>query len=334
MRIIKWIFIIIIALIALLLIVSALMPKERIFTQSVEIEKSPRVIFNQLNSLQSWGNWSPFQEADPEMTSEYMGFKSGVGNRQEWKSKVNGNGSMEIIKSVNERKVVFILDLGMGNVDTTWFALERNSKNVVVTWETKMSNLGYPMGRLMMTLFKGNMEKVFMKGLENLKKYVEEQPADCISGEIEIIDVPARSVIAFSGKATAIGMEDFFKESFGALMAAVQSNGLKMNGFPFAIYEGDETTVEWGVTSAFPVNRIPSKLPEGVVRMDLPQTKAVTLLHSGAYETTSDSYYKILDYITGKELQISGNCWEEYVSDPSEVSDPLKIQTRIYFPVK
>lgn len=334
MKILKWVLVIVVAIIALILIVSAFLPKERTFSQSIEIEKMPRVIFNQINSLKNWENWSPFQEADTNMVSEYFGPEQGVGNRQLWKSKPNGDGSMEIIKSVNEHEVVFVLDLGMGAVDTTWFTLERTPQNVKVVWGTKMSNLGYPMGRLMMTLFSSQMDKMFQKGLENLKVYLNKQPADCASGEIEVINVPARTAIAMTGRVTMDGIETFMQNSFGGLMGVVETYRLKITGVPFAIYEGDETTVEWGVSSALPVNKVPAVLPEGVVKLDLPQTRAVCIMHTGSYNSVSDSYYKILDHIMANGMEISGDSWEEYISDPEECQDPMQLKTRICFPIK
>jgi len=332
MKILKWLLIVVLAIVALILIVAAFVPKDRMFTSSVEIEKSPRQIFSQLNSLQNWDNWSPFLEEDPEMTSVYSGPDFGVGNRQEWKSKKSGDGALEIIESINENKVVYALDFGVGQLYQTWFTLDRTPENVSVTWVSKMDNLSYPMGRLMMTLFKSRMENTFQRGLDNLKKYVEGLPEDCISGDVDIVDVPARTVLAVTGKVTMEQTEGFLQQSFGAIMGVIEANKLKATGVPFTIYEGDETTIEWGATAAIPVNRAPAKLPEGIVKLDLPATKAVCVVHTGAYHTVSDSYYKLLDFIMENGMEISGDSWEEYLTPP-DVEDPMQINTKIYFPV-
>lgn len=333
MKILKWLLIIILAIVALVLIIAAFLPKDRMFTNSIEIERSPRLIFTQLNSLQNWDNWSPFLEDDPEMTSTYSGPDFGVGNRQEWKSKKSGDGALEIVESINENKVVFALDFGVGQLYQTWFTLERSPESVNVTWVSKMDNLSYPMGRLIMTIFNSQMEKTFQRGLDNLKKYVEGLPKDCISGDIEVVEVPARTVLAATGKVVTEQIESFLGQSFASIMGVIEANKLKATGVPFTIYEGDETTVVWGATAAIPVNRAPVKLPEGIVNLDLPATKAVKILHTGAYQTASDSYYKILDYIMANGMEISGDSWEEYITTP-DVEDPMQIKTNIYFPVR
>jgi effector-binding domain-containing protein len=334
MKILKWIIIVVLILVAFLLVIAAFIPSEQTISQSIEIEKSPRLIFNQINSLKNWESWSPFQEADSNMTSEYFGPEVGVGNRQVWKSPINGDGSMEIVKSVNENEVLFDLDLGMGTIYPTWFTLERNPQSVNVTWSVTMKNIGYPIWRLMMPLFKGQMEKSFLKGLQNLKKMVEEMPPDCISGEVQEVDIPARLMLSVSGKATTEELGAFLGQSYGAMMGVIQASKLKVTGAPLAFYQGDETTVEWGITAALVVDKIPAKIPEGILKLEMPQTKAVCIVHSGAYHTTSDSYRKILDYIGTNEIEITGDCWEEYLTDPEGVQDPMQIQTRICFPVK
>jgi effector-binding domain-containing protein len=334
MKIVKSILIIVVAIIAILLVVTAFLPKERTFSQSINIEKSPRLIFAQLNSMKNWENWSPFQEADPEMTSEYSGPDFGVGSRQDWKSKVNGDGYMVIVESIGNEKVVYDLDLGMGAIYPNWFTLERNPEAVIVTWGVEMKDLSYPMGRLMMTIFSGQMDKVFVKGLENLKKYLNEQPADCYTGEIEVVDVPSRLVLATSKTVITSGIEVFLQQSFGALTQVAKSNKLQIVGFPIAIYEGDETSVEWGVTAVLPVSSVPLKLPEGIVKMELPQTKAVCVIHSGAYNTVGDTYYKLIDQIMVNGMEITGDSWEEYITNPELYKDSMQLQTKICFPIK
>jgi effector-binding domain-containing protein len=333
MKILKWFFIVIISVVALVLLVAAFAPKNRVFTQSIEINRSPRVIFNHLNSLQNWETWSPFQEADPNMTSIFSGPESGVGNRQEWKSKKNGDGALEIIESINEHKVVFALDFGVEDIYQTWFTLERSPDFTTVTWVSKMDNLSYPMGRLMMTIFKSQMEKTFQKGMENLKRIVEEQPADCIVGDIEVVNYPPRKIVAIQSIANSEQIVSFLNQSFNDISKIIDGGKLTVIGSPLAIYEGDETTIEWGVTAAIPVNKSPNKLPEGMKFIELDATKAVCVIHTGSYQTASDSYYKLLDYITANELEISGNSWEEYLS-PVSNEDPMQIQTKICFPVK
>lgn len=334
MKTLKWIAAIVVGLIALILLVAAFLPKDRTFSQSIVIEKSPRLIFAQLNSMKNWENWSPFQEADPEMTSEYSGPDFGVGSRQDWKSKVNGDGNMLITESIKNQKVLYQLDLGMGTTYPTWFDLERNPEGVIVTWSVSMTDLRYPMGRLMMAIFSGQMNKMFLKGLENLKVYLNNQPADCILGEVTVIEVPQRLGIAISKTVSNEGVEEFLKMAFTSLLDFVGKNKMPVMGVPMAIYQGDENSTEWGVTALVPVKSFPAKLPDNFNKLELPLTKAVCIEHSGPYSTAEDSYYKILDYIMGNGMEIIGDSWEEYITDPEETVDPMKLKTLICFPVK
>jgi effector-binding domain-containing protein len=60
----------------------------------------------------------------------------------------------------------------------------------------------------------------------------------------------------------------------------------------------------------------------------------VSCIHYGDYSTSSDTYYKLDDYIKEKKYQIIGNPLEEYITDPMNVKEPMQIETKISFPVK
>lgn len=268
------------------------------------------------------------------MTSEYSGPDFGVGSRLVWKSKLNGDGNMLITESIKNQKVLYHLDLGTGPTYSTWFDLERNPEGVMVTWSVSLTDLGYPMGRLMMALFSGQMDKMILKGLENLKVYLINQPADCILGEVSVIEVPRRLGIAISKTVSNEGVEEFLIMAFTSLLDFVGKNKTPVMGVPMAIYQGDENSTEWGVTALVPVKSVPAKLPDNFNKLELPFTKAVCIEHSGPYSTAEDSYYKIIDYIMANGMEITGDSWEEYITGLEETGDQLKVKTLICFPVK
>lgn len=107
-----------------------------------------------------------------------------------------------------------------------------------------------------------------------------------------------------------------------------------MIGAPAAFYNGDPSNPTWIVTAAIPVNIEPKKLSQRISVLKTPEQKVVSVVHNGDYSTSSDSYYKLEDYIKGKGYEIIGNPLEQYMTDPMVVGDPMKIETKISFPVK
>lgn len=335
MKILKWILYVVLSIVALLLIVAAFLPNKRTLSSSIVINSYPRQIYNLINSPKNWEKWSPFQEADPNMVNKYSGPEVGVGAHQDWDSKTNGKGNMTIVESVFEKKVVYSLSLMEGSFDTTLFVLERLPEGTKVTWETRICNAGYPIGRLMWMVFGNVMTKTFDKGLVNLKKVVENLPPDCKTSDVtEEISAP-RIFLTISGTITTSSISTFLGEAYGKIGEVMKlNNNIKMVGAPAAFYNGDPSLPNWTVIASIPVNAEPKKLDNGVQVLKTSEQKMVTITHFGDYGTTSDSYYKLEDYINMKNLQIVGNPIEEYITDPMTVNDPMKIESKISFPVK
>ena len=224
MKILKWFIYIVLGIIALLLIIAIFLPNKRTLTSSIVINSYPRPIFNLVNSPKNWEKWSPFQEADPKMVNKYSGPEFGVGAHQDWESETNGKGNITIVESVYEKKVVYNLSLMKGSKDTTLFVLERVSEGTNVTWETKICNAGYPLGRLMWMVFGGTMNKFFDKGLANLKKIVENSPPDCKTSDVtEEVSSP-RIFLTISSTVTTSSIATFLGEAYGKIGAVIKMN--------------------------------------------------------------------------------------------------------------
>ena len=326
---------IVVGIITALLVFAVFIPDKKVLSNSIIIKSYPRPIYGMVNSLKNWEKWSPFQESDTAMVNEYSGPEFGVGAPQTWNSKVNGTGSMTITESIFEKRVVYDLSMMEGSKDSTLFILERVPEGTKVTWETRITKAGYPIGRLMWVAMGGMMNKTFNQGLEKLKKVVENLPSDCKSGDIIETDEPAKIYLTITDTLTTESIAKFFGEAYGKIGSLIKLNsGIKMVGAPAAFYNGDPSNPVWIVSAAIPVNMEPKKLTQGITVFKTPTQRIVSVVHLGDYSTSSDSYYKLEDYITAKKLEIIGNPLEEYITDPMSVSEPMKIETKISFPVK
>jgi len=335
MKALKMILYVVVGIITSLMVFAVFLPDKKVFTNSIVIKSYPRPIYGMVNSMKNWVKWSPFQEADTAMINEYSGPDFGVGSQQKWTSKKNGNGSIKIIESVFEKKVVYDLSMMEGSSDSTLFILERVPEGTKVTWETRIAKAGYPVGRLMWVAFGSMMHKTFDKGLANLKKVVENLPTVCKSGDVMESNEPEKIYLTITDTLTTENIAQFFGSAYGKIGALMKtSKGVKMIGAPAAFYNGDPSNPVWIVTAAISVNIEPKKLSDGISVLKTPAQKMVSCIHYGDYSTSSDTYYKLEDYINEKKYQIIGNPLEEYITDPMNAKDPMQIQTKISFPVK
>jgi len=100
MKILKWILIVLVSIIALLLITALFVKKEYAVEKQIEINKPKQDVFNYVVLLTNQNNYSKWAANDPAMEKSFIGVDGKVGFVSAWKSKVKnvGAGEQEITK--------------------------------------------------------------------------------------------------------------------------------------------------------------------------------------------------------------------------------------------
>jgi AraC family transcriptional regulator len=74
---------------------------------------------------------------------------------------------------------------------------------------------------------------------------------------------------------------------------------------------------------------------DGDVRADtLPGGPAAVTMHVGPYDTLTEAYAALEQWIADQGLAPAGAPWECYRTDPGEVPDPKDWKTEVFWPVK
>jgi hypothetical protein len=173
MRFIKTFLSILIVLVLILLIISFFLPDKVSVERSMVINAPTHEIFDKINTIQAWQEWSPWFEQDPNMEVEFYGPNSGVGSGYSWKSRKLGNGQITITESIPFRLVGLELNFEQHGISETGFILQSTRDGTLVIWSMD-TELGWnPITRyfgLFMDLMLGSE---FQKGLQNLARVVE-----------------------------------------------------------------------------------------------------------------------------------------------------------------
>ena len=115
-------------------------------------------------------------------------------------------------------------------------------------------------------------------------------------------------------------------------MTAIERQGLKATGPPFAYYPATPTTVVT-LEAGFPASDAVD--PEGRVdAFELPGGTAVTTTHVGPYDTMEETYERMRTWMADHGYEPSPGMWEVYLTDPEDEPDPARWRTRIVWPVK
>ena len=118
MRVLKLSVLILLALVVVVVGIGSFLPKDFAVERSTEINASPEVVFDAVNSLRTWDAWSPWLARDPSIVNSYSGPEVGVGATVAWTSEKSGDGSRRS-PSVNVRP-------------------ESKPHSISVTWDSRM----------------------------------------------------------------------------------------------------------------------------------------------------------------------------------------------------
>lgn len=172
---IRKILIVLASVIGVLVIIVAMRPADFRISRKAVIPAPPAAVFPHVNDLHLWQNWSPWAKLDPKCWIGFRGPESGKGAFFRWSGNNEvGEGSMEIIESIPNEKVVFdlIFVKPMAGKSLTEFTFKPEGSGTEVIWT--MSGKNDFMGKLF-SLFVDCDKMVgsqFEKGFENLKAVV------------------------------------------------------------------------------------------------------------------------------------------------------------------
>jgi len=179
----KKVLLIIGGIILLLLVVSLFLPSKVQVERSIVINAPAEKVFNEVNSLQKWGAWDPWQKKDPNIQNTFSGPEEGVGNTNTWKSehKEVGSGSQTITESIPNESIKSKLafgEKGEKGGGTGYFNFTPEGEGTKVAWGMGMDLGMNPIMRYMGLMMDGMMGKEFEQGLGSLKTLVESMPDD------------------------------------------------------------------------------------------------------------------------------------------------------------
>lgn len=122
----------------------------------------------------------------------------------------------------------------------------------------------------------------------------------------------------------------FFGAAFQELMQAVRVAGSQFAGPPLARYHGQPPLLE--VEAIIPVTTAVGS--QGRVEpITLSGGRAVQVRHVGAYDTLSQAYETLRQWMEAHQVRPTEEPREVYLSDPNVVSDPGRLETLIVQPI-
>jgi len=341
--------ILIVIMLAIVFVVPLFMSDTVSVTSSIIISSDEKTVFQQVNNLHNWSNWSPF-ENDSTIVNTYTDIDSGVGAKREWKGEKTGAGSMTIVESNAYSHIKNKLEFESESGGYGSWEFSKNDTAVFVDWTISISDLSYPFERLISTIIKSSIQPMMDKGLESLKDLVEKENSDATGTslvnnssdyppsktqggqEIKIVDVATITTLAIYDSTKLEGIGNLLQKNYATLMKYVGEKEYAIMGAPLAVYHNWNPKGYIRISAAIPLY---GKVKEhnNIKKLNVEAGKAIYAKHFGGYNTTA-THNAIDEFVKNHHLQLKNFIWEEYITDPSTEPDSAKWQTDIYYPLK
>jgi hypothetical protein len=176
MKILKWIIIVIVIIIAIPLIVGLFVKKEYTIEREVVISKPRQDVFNYIKLLKNQAHYSKWVMMDPNAKMEYTGTDGTVGFVSAWDSqnKDVGKGSQTISKIAEGNRMDLDLHFikPFEGYSTAYMSTEDAGSGTKVKWGFN-GKMPYPMNFMLVMGMEKKIGDDLSTGLTNLKAVLE-----------------------------------------------------------------------------------------------------------------------------------------------------------------
>jgi effector-binding domain-containing protein len=148
----------------------------------------------------------------------------------------------------------------------------------------------------------------------------------------EPIALEGKKVVVAKGQANWDSAFDALIDSFKAINALLDKQGIKHAGNLMIVYTSTDDT---GFTylAEIPVEQDPKNLGKDMSMGKSPEGKALKFVHRGSYDNMDNTYEAITNHLDDKKLEAKDTFIEEYITDPLKTAED-KLVINVYVPLK
>lgn len=337
MRILKYLFLLLLLSMVTLSIFIATQKGDFIVEKSKIINSPKAVVFNYVNDNKNWGDWNSLALEDSEIKLTNSQNTIGKGSLLAWEGKT-GSGDLQTLYVKENDSIFQKMNYNGNSTDIFWsFKDTLGGTKVSCMTKGKMS-----FSNKILTAITGGANaifaKMFVKNLDNIDKQLDFEintysiKVNGLVNKLENFYLAQKFTSTFSNVAKNTGIV------IAKITLFCKNNNITINGKPFVIYHTYDTVNELTKLSIC----IPIKdkifITEGsdILSEDLKSFQAVKTTLTGDYSHNKKALEKTLDYISVNNLRpdITFSHLEIYSIGKNEIKNPSKWITEIYIPVK
>ncbi|OCB74639.1 effector-binding domain-containing protein [Flavobacterium glycines] len=336
MRIIKYIFLLLLlSLVALSIFIAT--QKGDFLVERSKIINSPKTsVYNYVNDYRNWSDFGSWITQDAEIKLNYSQNTVGKGASFSWEGK-DGNGETHTISVKENDSINQTTDFEGTSSKMTW-RFKDTIGGTKVTWITK--------GKMsfffkIYTALNGGVDKVigtiYEKSLVNLDKALDYEINTFTTKENGIIQKPIMNYIGQTFTSEIAKVNKNFKIVIPKLTTFCKKNNITVNGKPFIIYHTYDVpkgltriTIGLGIRDAIFLSS-GSDMVAG--KLDAFEGAKTTLI--GDYSHLKTAYNKTINYLNQNKIAPNPifSFLEIYSTGKNDVKNPSKWTTEVYIPI-
>ncbi|MBC7846134.1 MAG: transcriptional regulator [Flavobacterium sp.] len=337
MRILKYLFLLLLLSLVALSIFVATQKGEFTVERSIIINSPKSAVYNYVNDSNNWKEWNSLAVEDSLIKITPTQISSGKGSSFSWQGN-EGDGDLQTINTKESDSIIQKMNFN-GNAADISIHFKDTLGKTKVSWKAK-GQMGFLFK--VMTAFNGGAGKIFgtmfEKSLVNLDKKLDYEintfsiKVDGLVNKTETFYLSQTFTSEFSkvGKNSGI--------VFGKITDFCQKNNIIISGKPFVIYHTYDTIKELTRLSICIPIKDPIFIIEGsdISSKTLKPFQAVKTTLKGDYSHTQKALDKTVDYLHSKYLtaDTAFSHLEIYTIGKNEINNPSKWITEIYYPIK
>ncbi|WP_288983592.1 GyrI-like domain-containing protein [uncultured Flavobacterium sp.] len=311
MRILKYIFLLLLLFGVAFVVFVATQPSDYKITRSKEIKVSEDIVLNFVADSTALADWSPWEKSEAIFKNH----------------KATSNDSLSQNITINKEE------------NKSLFKFQKTKKGTLVTWHLS-GKLDFKLK--MLSVLEGGIDNVIgddlETGLNNIDNYLVKELTTYNIKVQGLVTKHATNYIQQIDSCKIGSFQKVSKKMLQNMMNFVETNDIKITGLPFIIYNNPNTTSNQLIFSmCVPVEEeILTTEGSEISGGHFDEFLAVKTTLVGDYSHSKEAWDKTLKYIKNKKLieDLSGKYIRIYKTSLPKERKPSKWITEIYIPVK
>lgn len=332
MKPLKIIGIIVLALIVLIAVLSLIAPKTYQVDRSIAIDAPKQLVFGHVKFWRNWQAWSPWAAMDSTIQVTISGVDGTIQSAYHWTGNKAGSGTMTNTGITENEEIAYHLHFKTpweSHADGYVRLADAEGKTRVIWGFYGRNAIPWNIFSLFMSMDK-MVGKDFEQGLAQLKQICEGEFALVKKYSVREVPFPATTYAVIEKTIAFDQIQQFFAESYPAILQLLTKHRIPMAGAPAALYyEWDEQHRTTIVAAAIPIKA--RVKPATIQIIELPATTSYVVDYYGPYEQIRPAYIACDLYLGQKGLQMQLPVIEEYLTDPQSEPDSAKWLTRVHY---